>query len=302
METVTNSSQIQEHTLHIGMAQLLVEGGEPSRNFERAYTLLQKAHQERCDLVLFPECMDLAWTHPSALKEAQAIPGPYSDLLCQYAQEFKIIICAGLTEKDTSHIYNSAVLIDSTGKLLLKHRKINLLTPAEDMYSIGTHLSCIDMPFGRVGINICSDNYMDSIEIGHTLARMGAQLILSPCSWTVDYFFQENTNPYGAKWFKPYFTLASLHHLVIIGTTSVGVIVGGPYEGKKMVGCSLAVGPQGLLCQGKYNEFSGELITTQISIPNHNRRGTAIGEHLRHHGYYQNHYLLKLDQKLLERS
>jgi predicted amidohydrolase len=61
--------------MRVGMAQLLVEGGEPERNFERAEKLIRQAKNEHCDLVLLPETLDFAWTHPSALKEALPIPG-----------------------------------------------------------------------------------------------------------------------------------------------------------------------------------------------------------------------------------
>ena len=57
--------------MRIGMAQLLVEGGEPERNLERAAKLVRQAKAENCDLVLLPETLDLAWTHPSAWTDAQ---------------------------------------------------------------------------------------------------------------------------------------------------------------------------------------------------------------------------------------
>jgi len=72
---------------------------------------------------------------------------------------------------------------------------------------------------------------------------------------------------------------------VIIGTTSVGYIVGGPYEGKKMVGCSLAVDRNGIIARGKFNEFAGDLIIADITIPERKETGTAIGEMLLKKGH-----------------
>jgi len=267
------------------MGQLLVEGGEPERNLQRAGQMVQKAAQQKCDIILLPECLDLAWTHPSAKTEAQPIPGPYSDVLSQYAQEHRIFICAGLTEKAETCVYNSAVLINDSGEIILKYRKINVLVVGQEFYAIGNTLSVVETPFGVIGVNICSDNYPDGLPIGHTLARMGAQMIFSPSSWTVDYSSTEADDPYGEKWIKPYSLLANLYNLVIVGTTSVGVIVGGPYEGKKMVGCSLAVGPTGVIARGQYNEFAGELIVTEFEIPHRAEKGTAIGAMLKKKGY-----------------
>ncbi len=274
-------------TIRVGMGQLLVEGGEPERNLDRAKGLTQKAQENNCNIILLPECLDLAWTHPSAKTEAKPIPGPYSDQICNFAKEYQVYICAGLTERDNDKIYNSAILVDSSGKIILKYRKINVLTCAQEFYSIGNALSVVETPFGVIGVNICSDNYIDSLDIGHTLARMGAQLILSPSSWTSDYSFTEEQDPYKDKWMKPYSILAKLYDIVIINSTSVGYIVGGPYEGKKMVGMSLAVNNQGILAQGTYNEIASELILVDFEIEDRKEKGTAIGEMLQKKGFFK---------------
>ena len=272
--------------LKIGMGQLLVEGGEPERNLKRAGKMLEDAAEKSCRLVLLPECLDFAWTHPSAKTEAQPIPGPYSDILCKLAKTYNLYLCAGLTERSEDKVYNTAIFISPEGNILLKYRKINVLTVAQDIYSIGQTLSVVKTPFGVVGVNICSDNYIDSLDIGHTLARMGAQIILSPSSWTVDYSTVEGDILYGKKWLKPYQTLAVAHDLIVVSATAVGVIVGGVYEGKKMVGCSLAVNKDGIVAEGKYNEFTGQLVIADITIPPPRVLGTAIGESLKMRGLY----------------
>jgi predicted amidohydrolase len=263
--------------LKIGMGQLLVEGGEPDRNFERAGRMVAEAALLGCDIILLPECMDLAWTHPSCFNEAEEIPGIFSDKVVRLAKENNIHICCGLTEHDGNLVYNAAILVDDSGDILLKYRKINVLDVALEMYQPGQSLSVIDTRFGKIGINICSDNYHDALDIGYVLGRMGAQIILSPSSWTVDYSINEESNPYGDKWLRPYQTLADLFNLVIVGATSVGTIVGGPYEGKKMVGCSLAVGPQKIIAKSSYNEFSGELFVAVFDVPEPKFKGTEIG-------------------------
>jgi predicted amidohydrolase len=264
--------------IKIGLAQLLVEGGEPKRNIKRAEILIRQAANENCDLVLLPEALDFAWTHPSALKESKAIPGPFSDQFCDLARELKLALCLGLTEKSGDQNYNTALLIDENGEIKLKYRKINLLEVEFPYYQIGQKLEVVDMPWGKMGVNICSDNYIDSLDIGRCLARMGAQIILSPSSWTVDHSVTEEDHPYQEKWLTPFHYLAKTFNLSIVSATSVGYIVGGPYEGKKMVGCSLAVGPQGPIAIGQFNEFAGELTCIQLPIYGSELRGTQFGE------------------------
>ncbi|MBC6607909.1 carbon-nitrogen hydrolase family protein [Hymenobacter sp. BT188] len=272
-------------SVRVGMGQLLVEGGEPTRNLERAARMIGEAAQQGCELILLPETLDFAWTHPSALTEAQPIPGPFSDLLCQQASKHKIYVCAGLTERLNGRNYNAAILINPEGEIIVKYHKINLLGVELPFYSVGQTLNVVDTPLGKIGVNICADNYLDGLPIGHTLARMGAEFIISPSSWTVDYSLTEEDDPYREKWVNPFSILARLYNVVVVGTTSVGYIVGGPYEGKKSVGCSLAVDASGVRAQGTFNEFAGDLVVADLPRPIRPEQGTAIGEMLQRKGY-----------------
>lgn len=77
--------------MKLGLGQLLVEGGEPERNFERALKMIKKSSQSNYDIILFPETIDFAWTHPSSIHESEPIPRAYSDMFCQWAKEFRYI-------------------------------------------------------------------------------------------------------------------------------------------------------------------------------------------------------------------
>jgi predicted amidohydrolase len=273
--------------LKVAMIQLLVEGGEPDRNMERALKYIAIAVKENIDIALLPETLDLAWTHPCVPYEAEPIPSKRSTMLANAAKMHGIHICAGLTERDGDKIYNTAILINNEGEIILKHRKINLLWNVEypQFYSVGQMLNVVDTQWGKIGVNICADNYIDGLHIGHALARMGAQVILSPSSWTVDYSIIEGMDPYKEKWIKPYKILASYYDIVVLGSTSVGYIVGGPYEGKKMIGCSLAVNKTGVIAQGEFNEFASALKIVEFAVPERKEMGTAIGAMLQKRGF-----------------
>jgi predicted amidohydrolase len=266
------------------MGQLLVEGTEPVRNLERAQKMIAQAAGKNTDLILLPETMDFGWTHPDALKESLPVPGQYSDFFCGLAAAHNIWICVGLTEKTDKGNYNTALLINRRGEIVGRHRKINLLEVEFPYYEVGQSLQVYDTEFGKIGLNICADNYIESLSIGHALAQMGAQLILSPSSWTVDHHITEEEEPYHEKWVKPLSVLASLYDLAVVSTTSVGYIVGGPYEGKKMVGRSIALDSSGTIAEGEYNEFAGDLKTFEITIKERARKGTQNGAYLKSKG------------------
>ena len=275
-----------KRTIKLGLGQILIEGGEPKRNLERAISIIKKAKIKGCDIILLPECIDFGWTHPSAKTEAKEIPGKWSKLISDIAHEMDIWVCAGLTEKEDEKLYNSAVLIDNLNNIVLKYRKINILSDALGYYNIGNQLKVVETPFGKIGVNICSDNYIDSLHIGHTLGRMGSEIILSPSSWTVDYdTIVGEKNSYGKKWIEPYTILAKLYNLVVCATTSVGTIVGGPFEGKKMMGGSLVVSKSGVILEGEFNEYAGSLSIIDIELGNNAAKGTLIGKNLKSKGY-----------------
>lgn len=266
--------------MKLGIVQLLVEGAEPGRNLERASKYIEKAVASKVDMILLPETIDFGWTHPESLRNAEPIPGEYSQMFCDLAKKNSIWICVGLTEKLNDLNYNTAILINRIGEIVLKHRKINLLEVEFPFYQIGNKIEVINTEFGTIGLNICADNYWGSKYLGESLAAMGANLILSPSSWTVDHAVNEANDPYEDKWVKPYFYLANNFNLIVASTTSVGYLVGGPYVGKKMIGNSLVVGPNGIIEQGALNEFSSHLAVVDLKLPSNNLKGEQIGNNL----------------------
>lgn len=266
--------------MKIAVCQLLVEGGEPERNLNRAKGYIQKAVEQGAELVLLPETIDLGWTHPSVYHEAMPIPSKRSDFFSELAKHHQIYICVGLTEKQEDKQFNTAILINPKGDIVAKHQKINLLEVELPFYQVGQNLSVTDTSLGKIGLNICADNYYNSLCLGHSLARMGAQIILSPCAWTVDHFVTETENPYHDKWLRPIKELATSYKIPVVTATSVGYIVGGPYEGKKMVGCSLTVDKNGKVYEGVFNEFSSDLILLDIELGTETWKGTQLSNTL----------------------
>ena len=270
----------------VAMAQMLVEGGKPDRNLARAESLIADAAQRDCAFVVLPECLDLGWTHPSARDLAQPIPGDHTDRLYRIASEAGIYVVAGLTERDGETIYNAAVLVSPEGRLLLKHRKINILTIAQDLYRTGNSLAVSPTDHGTVGVNICADNFPSSLALGHSLVRMGARLILSPSAWAMPADHDNEKEPYGDLWRGSFTTLASLYDITVIGVSNVGWIEGGPWTGRKCIGCSLAVGPRGkILAQGSYGESAEALVVVPVEVVPQKATGTAIAGLLKERGY-----------------
>ncbi len=57
----------------LALIQMHVEGGDKKRNLNHAVELIAEAAANGAQVALLPECLDLGWTHPSSLTEAEPI-------------------------------------------------------------------------------------------------------------------------------------------------------------------------------------------------------------------------------------
>ncbi|MBQ9135336.1 MAG: carbon-nitrogen hydrolase family protein [Lachnospiraceae bacterium] len=264
--------------LKIAMIQMKVEFHEADKNLAHAEALIKEAVAQDAQICVLPECMDLGWGTPKAVKLAEPIPGRTSDALCKIAKDNHVYIVSGITERDGNDIYNTALLISDEGIILGKHRKINVLTGVEDVYTVGNMLSIIPTPLGKIGIDICADNSIQSVSIGHTLARMGAQIILSPCAWAVP-ADRDPKKPYGMEWITPYSHLSQTFGIPIIGVSNVGLVKDGSWAGWKAIGNSIAYDRHGnLLTMLPYGEGAECVQVLDVELGEAEKLGTALAE------------------------
>jgi len=95
------------------------------------------------------------------------------------AKKYNLYVVAGLLEKKGEVVYNTSVLIDRSGRLAGKYRKISL--PKEEInggISPGDSLPVFETDFGRIGMMICWDVAFP--ETARRLARQGAEIIFLP--------------------------------------------------------------------------------------------------------------------------
>jgi predicted amidohydrolase len=230
----------------LALIQMQVEGGQPRENVARAVGFIAQAASAGAQVVLLPEAFTLGWTHPSALELAEAIPaGPSCQALMAVAAEHGVYVCAGLIERDGETVFNSAVLIDPQGQVVLLHRKLNELEIAHDLYAQGDRLGVVHTPFGTIGLMICSDAFAPGQVIGRTLGMMGADVILSPSSWAVPANHDNRKTPYGSLWLEHYSAVARDFQIWIAGVSNVGWLRSGPWQGQQCIGCSMVISPNG---------------------------------------------------------
>jgi predicted amidohydrolase len=230
----------------LALAQMRVDGGRKDDNLRRAEDRIAQAAAHGADVVLLPEALDLGWTHPSARREADPIPdGPACARLRAAARRHGRHMCAGLTERAGEQVYNAAVLIDPHGDVILHHRKLNELAIGHDCYDPGDRLGVARTPLGTLGLMICADGFAAGQVLGRALGYMGGDVILSPSAWAVPADHDNSAEPYGDLWRRNYRPVATDFRLWVAGVSNVGWLTAGPWAGRKCIGCSLVIGPDG---------------------------------------------------------
>ena len=115
-----------------------------------------------------------------ALAAAEALPGPTEERYRALARRLGIWLVPGsLYEREGDRIFNTAVVIDPSGAVVGRYRKIYPFLPYESGVSHGTETLVFDVPeVGRFGVSICYDQWFP--EVTRAMAWQGAEVILHP--------------------------------------------------------------------------------------------------------------------------
>jgi predicted amidohydrolase len=278
---MTNQAQAQvKSTLKLAMAQMLVEGGKKQNNLERAVARIEEAAQNDADIILLPEAMDLGWTHSSAKTEAEPIPGGSTfQKLAKAAKMNKIYVCAGIIERDKERTFNAAVLINRSGELVLKHRKVNELDIAHDLYDQGDRINVAETEFGTIGVLICADANAKDFMLTRSMGYLGADLILLPSSWAVQPDHDNKKDPYGGMWQNAFTTVCKEFNISIASVSNVGEVTDGPWKDWLCIGNSIYIGNgAGEVSVLPYGAAADTIVYQNIALQQRPARGTSWGK------------------------
>ncbi len=127
-------------------------------------------------MVMFSE---LAPYGPSP-RHAQPTGGPAEQIFCQMAARHDLWLLPGsLFERVGDDIYNTTPVINPSGEVVQRYRKMFPFQPYETGIRPGTGFCVFDVPeAGRFGVSICYDMWFP--ETTRTLVSMGAECILHP--------------------------------------------------------------------------------------------------------------------------
>lgn len=141
-------------------------------------------HNSRCDLVVFPEYL-ITGPIPKNLEFAISLNSEPIKYFQELARRFNIYIVPGsFVQKVNSSYFNTSLLIDNKGKIVLEYRKNHLWIPEKKYLASGKGINIAKVLIGNIGIIICWD--LAFPEICQQLAKMGVDIICCPSYWTVN--------------------------------------------------------------------------------------------------------------------
>lgn len=168
--------------IRIATAQFEHRDGDREYNLTRIRELTRTAAKQGAKIVSFHEgCISgYSWVQPLSLEEllevAEPVPdGPSVTQLISIARESRMVVMAGLFERDGDRVLNSYVTVSPQGfvtKFSKLHPFVNPHLSPGQAYKVIELLGC------KIGFLICYDNNLpENVRI---TAMLGAEIIMMP--------------------------------------------------------------------------------------------------------------------------
>jgi aliphatic nitrilase len=147
----------------------------PDGTVEKALKAIADAAGRGAQLIVFPETIipyypyfsfvqppiTMGAAHLRLYEHAVTVPGPVTDALAAAARTHGVIVVMGVNERDHGTLYNTQLIFDETGALLLKRRKITPTYHERMVWGQGdaSGLKVIETALGRIGALACWEHY-----------------------------------------------------------------------------------------------------------------------------------------------
>ncbi|MEZ6109701.1 MAG: nitrilase family protein [Pirellulaceae bacterium] len=169
--------------IYVGAAQFEHRDNDKPYNLGRVRELTRQAVERGAEIVSFHECCvpGYSWVQPLSKDELLRVAEPVPDgesvrSLIEIAREFRVVVMAGLWERDADgRVYNTYVTVSSDG-VLAKFRKLHPFVSPH--LSPGNEYVVIDLLGCKVGFLICYDNNLP--ENVRVTSMLGAEIIFMP--------------------------------------------------------------------------------------------------------------------------
>ena len=165
----------EKKAIRVAAVQMAPDLDTPGGTVTKVLAALAEVASKEAQLVVFPETLVpwypyFSFVYPPAMTSAEhirlyenavVVPGPVTDAVAAAAKRHAIVVVLGVNERDHGSLYNTQLIFDADGRLLLKRRKI---TPTFHERMIwgqgdGAGLTVVETAVGRVGALACWEHY-----------------------------------------------------------------------------------------------------------------------------------------------
>jgi omega-amidase len=173
------------------------------RNAETAINRAVASISPKVEMLVLPEIWNSPYATTAFPHNAEVVPNvggtlveslsPSTSMLCSRAKELGIWIVGGsipekeIDESGNAKIYNTCTIINSSGEIVGKHRKMHLFDidipgkmtfKESDSLTPGSQATVVNTPWGNIGVGICYD--MRFAELGLLMRQRGCRLLIYP--------------------------------------------------------------------------------------------------------------------------
>lgn len=204
-------------TVTVGLIQTVVSE-DMDANLKKAVAKIEEAAKKGAQIICLQELYNTRYfpqeEQQDAKKYAETIPGKSTNAFSELAKKYKIIIIVPLFEQASNgKFYNSAVVIDTNGKLLETYHKIHV--PQDPMFYEQNYFELGDLgykvyntAYAKIAVLICYDQWFP--EAARICTLQGADILFYP---TAIGYIKDHTSADG-DWHGAWQTVQRGHAIV----------------------------------------------------------------------------------------
>ena len=157
--------------MQVELAQLTLVDGDVAHNTRKVIDTIEHVDSAGgTRLIVFPETTLSGFpTRDTVADVAQPLDGPALSAVRDAARQKGVAVAVGLAERDGGRFYNTTVLVDEQGDIVLRYRKTHLWASDVGVFTPGDRFETCSWNGLTVGLLICYD-----IEFPETARAVGA--------------------------------------------------------------------------------------------------------------------------------
>ena len=240
----------------VGIVQMALSKNQ-NENLDKAVNKIEEAAKMGAQVICLPELFRSKYfcqvEDTKNFDLAESIPGPSTKTISKIAKDNNVVVIVPLFEKRSAGVYhNSAVVIDSTGDILGRYRKMHI--PDDPGYYEKFYFAPGDLGYktfvtnyGKIGTLICWDQWYP--EAARLTAMLGASIIFYP---TAIGWHPKEKKKEGSAQFESWFTIQRGHAIAngiyVAAVNRIGLEkVSDESDGIQFWGNSFICDPQGVI-------------------------------------------------------